>query len=217
MPFLDIFSKKQEKDEIKTSEVIIDHREKQSLVPSLLSSLNLKTQFKQLPVGDYLVNGIVIERKTLSDLESSIMNKRIFFQIQELKRYPLSLLIIEGSFENHQSTIHKNALRGFFLSLALKSKLPFIFTFDSKDTAKYISLLAKENKNTEISLRESKRFESKKDQLQYILEGFPNIGPKTSKKLLKSFGTLKNIFNASEAELEKIIGKKAIIFTKTLN
>jgi Fanconi anemia group M protein len=53
---------------------------------------------------------------------------------------------------------------------------------------------------------------SKKEQLQFILEGFPGIGAETAKKLLKEFKTLKNIINASQEELTSLIGKKAEIF-----
>jgi len=53
--------------------------------------------------------------------------------------------------------------------------------------------------------------------LQYVLEGFPSIGPATAKKLLKKFKTLKNIINASDEELKKEIGKKAELFCKIIS
>jgi len=48
--------------------------------------------------------------------------------------------------------------------------------------------------------------------MQFIIEGFPGIGPKTAKKLLEKFKTMKNIFNAPLEDLQKEIGKKADIF-----
>ena len=45
--------------------------------------------------------------------------------------------------------------------------------------------------------------------MQVILEGFPGIGPKTSKKLLKEFKTIQNVVNASEEDLKRILGKRA--------
>ena len=50
---------------------------------------------------------------------------------------------------------------------------------------------------------------TEKEQLQFILEGFPDIGPVTAKKLLEKFKNLKNIFNASLEDLKEAIGKKA--------
>jgi len=83
MIFYNIFSKKQlkSKNEKEKRKIIIDNRERNSLVASELLSLGFEIEFKQLPVADYIVNGIAIERKTLSDFKSSIINKRIIRQL----------------------------------------------------------------------------------------------------------------------------------------
>ena len=73
-------------------------------------------------------------------------------------------------------------------------------------------MLAKKEKKEHISLRAVKKALNKKEQLQYILEGFPGIGPATAKKLLKRFKTIRGIIDASENELKKEIGKKAGVF-----
>jgi Fanconi anemia group M protein len=57
-----------------------------------------------------------------------------------------------------------------------------------------------------------KKASSLKEQQQIILEGFPGIGPKTAKKLLIKYKTIKNIMNTSLEDLQKDIGKKANIF-----
>ena len=146
MTFYNIFSKKknpEENKEIKEKQtIIIDNREKQSLVPSELTSLNFQLKFEQLQVGDYLVNNTIIERKTFADLQSSIINKRIFEQLSNLKDKQ-SLLIIDGK---SNLFIHENALRGFLLSLATEFKVPFVFSKDEKDTALFISVLARKEK-----------------------------------------------------------------------
>ncbi len=208
MPFLDIFSKKREK-EIKKVNIIIDYREKNSLVASELSSLGFQIEFKHLLVGDYLVNDIAIERKTFSDLQSSIINKRIISQLFHLKQYQKNLLVIEGFEEPYSKIIHENALRGFILSIALEYKVPIKKNKNSKDTANYLSVLAKKSPKKDFSLRASRFLETKEEQAQFILEGFPTIGPITAKKLLNNFKSLNNIVNASEEELTKIVGRKA--------
>ena len=45
-----------------------------------------------------------------------------------------------------------------------------------------------------------------KRQTQSILDDVPGVGPATRKKLMKSFGSLKGISQASEAEIERVIG-----------
>ena len=217
--FENIFSKGSARQEQKPRLAIIaDNHEKNSLVISELSSLNIDVEMKHLPVADFLVNGVAIERKTISDFLSSMINKRLARQLEEIKQYPKSLLIIEGIDEqelyndcNHEG-INANAIRGFLLSILLGFQVPIIFTKDYADTARFISVLAKKEKKGHISLRAVKKALNKKEQLQYILEGFPGIGPATAKKLLKRFKTIRGIIDASENELKKEIGKKAGVF-----
>lgn len=214
MSFYNIFSKEKNKEEKKEKvKIIIDNREKNSLVPSELISLNFEIQFEQLKLGDYIVNNHIIERKTLNDLQSSIINKRIFSQLIDLQQTN-SILIIEKG--NNSQIIHPNALKGFLLSLSTDYKVPFIFSEDEKDTALFISILARKQKDKEISLRQSRSQLTETQQKQFILEGFPNIGPISAKKLIKEFKSLKNIFNSNEQDLEKILGKKAKDFISLL-
>ncbi len=216
--FLDIFSKKQKiKKQNPKQKVIVDYRERNSLVPASLVKLGLEVEFKELKVADYITNGAVVERKTISDFITSMINKRLLKQLGELQQYKTKLIIIEGidSQELYDDTvngINGNAIRGFLLSISLKHKIPIIFSKNSEDTAKFISVLAKKQKQQEISLNAKKRNLTKKEQMQFVLESFPKIGPATARKLLEKFETLSNIFSTPQEELEKIIGKKAEIF-----
>jgi ERCC4-type nuclease len=218
-PIFDIFSKRSEKKkvEVEKQKIIADYREKNSLVASELISLGLEVEFCELKVADYLVNDIAIERKTVSDFISSMLNKRIFRQLEEIQQYDKKFLIIEGIDEqelysdDNPEGVHANAIRGFLLSIILKFKVPIIFSKNSEDTAKFINVLARK-KEKESSLNVSKRTLNKKERMQFILEAFPGIGPKTAKKLLGELKTIKNIMNSPIEELEKIIGKKAEVF-----
>ncbi len=211
--FEEIFSfrKKEEKEKI---EILVDFREKNSLVPSFLIKENFDVSFKQLSVGDYIVNGVVLERKTILDLKNSIVDKRIISQLLALKQYDRKILIIEGYFENtkYAGGIHENAVRGFLLSVALDYEVPVIFTKDAEDTAKYISVLAKKKKKENVSLRESKVILDDYSRAKFILEGFANIGPKKAEKLIKEFGSLKRVFNSDSKQLSLVLGKRASDF-----
>ncbi len=213
MPFFNIFSNKKEKKKI-NQKIIVDNREKNSLVPSELIKQGFEIEFSQLPVADYLINNIAIERKSINDLKSSIINKRIFTQMQELKQYPVHVLIIEGlnEFSLKSGIIHENALRGFLLSAQIEYKIPVVFSENEEETAIYISLLAKKKENSSISLRAKKISLNKEEQVQYILEGFPNIGPVKAKKLIEKFKSIRNLIEAPEEELKGILGKNSSDF-----
>ncbi len=218
--FLNIFPKRTLiiKESVKEKpKILVDYREKNSLVPANLIKLNLEIEFKELKVADYIVNNIAIERKTVLDFLSSMKNRRLLNQLEELQQYENKLLIIEGleqqELYNDENLggIHPNSIRGFLLSITLKHKIPIIFSKNEKDTAMFISVLARK-KEKEVSLNIKKKTLSKKERLQFILESFPGIGPKAARKLLQEFKTIKEIINASQENLKKIVGKKSEIF-----
>ena len=224
----DVFSKRKSKIKIKKKEkIIIDYREKNSLVPANLKELGFELEFKELKVADFIVKDTAIERKTVSDFISSMINKRLVKQLEELQQYENRLLIIEGLDEQDLYTdedikerigMHPNAIRGFLLSILLKYKVPIIYTKNAKDTAKFISVLAKKSSaEKEVSLNVAKKTLNKKEQLQFVIESFPGIGPKKSKELLKKFGTIQNIINAPLEDLGGILGKKAEIVIEIIN
>jgi len=219
-----IFSKKRKRKPFVKPKAIIDYREKNSLVYSELISLGLQIEVRELKVADYIVKDVAIERKTVNDFISSMKNKRLLKQLEELQQYKNKLLIVEGIDEQELYTdsedwigMHPNAIRGFLLSILLKYKVPIIFTQNYKDTAKFISVLSRKQTKKEASLNVTKKTLNKKEQLQFIVEGFPGIGPTTAKKLLKEFKSIKNIINASEEELRKVIGKKAEIVKQIID
>lgn len=215
--FLDIFSKKKF-DDCEKVKILIDHREKNSLVASYLMKEGFDVEFQQLPVADYIVNDAAIERKTVSDLKGSIINKRIVSQLLELKQYERCFLLVEGILDEdlYNGGIHENAFRGFLLSVALEYKVPIIFTHDEEDSAKYISVLARKKSKNEFGVRASKILFSREEQQQFILEGFPHVGPAKAKKLLEKFGSLAAVFTASEDELKEVLGVRAREFRELL-
>lgn len=218
LEILDLFSRKKPiiKEE-STIKIIIDYRERNSFVVSELIEMGFEIEYQQMKVGDYLVKDVIIERKTVKDFLSSMLNRRLIQQLQELQQYPNKLLLIEGIsgeelYNEKKEGINANAIRGFLLSILLKFKVPIIFTKEYEDTAKFISVLAKKKPTSEFPLNIKKKTLNKKEQMQYILESFPRIGPATAKKLLEKHKTLKKIFNLSKEKLEEDLGKKAETF-----
>lgn len=217
MTFFNIFDKRKVEEKEK-SKITVDWREKNSLVISELVKLNHFVNFEQLEIADYIIKDIAIERKTVNDLKNSIINRRVINQLINLKKYPRSLLIIEGfNTSFYLGNMHENSLRGFLLSIIFNFDIPVIFTLNEKDTARYINLIAtKKEENKEHSIRHSKKM-SKEERKQFILEGFPKIGPVKAKSLINNFKTLKNIFNANQTDIEKVLGTSSSDFLDILS
>jgi len=209
--------------------LIADIREKNSLVIAELTELGIDVEVISLKLADYLIsNEIAVERKTINDFVSSMINKRLIQQITDMKaNYKFPLLIIEK--EDHQeyckpsmhSNIHENAVRGMLLTVTTDFGIPTIMTEGYQDTAKYLALLAKRQlqPDREISLVAKRKAFSVKDQQKIILESFPGIGPALAKNIIKHFGSIKNFANSSLEELGKVPKlnkKKAIIIKKLL-
>lgn len=200
--------------------ITIDTREKQSLITANLIEKKANVQHEQLEIGDYLIEDTIIERKTIQDFVGSILNKRLLDQLQEIKKYPKYFLIIEGFEYNYNKfNIHENAIRGMLLSIATDFQIPIIYTKNGKDTADFLIILAKkyEKPKIENAIRQTKTSKTIEKQKQFILEGFPGIGPVAAKNLLKEFESLSRIFNAKQEELEKILKSKTNDFLSILN
>ena len=200
--------------------IIIDIHEKNSLVITQLhKSQEINIEIKPLEIADYIINEIAIERKTVSDLINSMINKRLNRQLDQIQAYKKSLLIIEGDLDeiiNKDDNIAK-AVRGLLLSISTNSETSIIRTQDYVDTAKYLITLAKQQlkPKQEISLH-SRIPKTFNEQKQYILESFPNIGPTKAKQLLEKFKTIKQTINSDEKELEEILKSKAKDFKELI-
>ncbi len=188
--------------------IIVDKREKNSMIIAELVKRKLPIEIKQLEIGDYIVGDTIIERKTKSDFISSIINKRLMEQLINMKKFPNKLLIIEEDSSDYERkiNIHPNAIKGMILSVSLDFQTPIIQTNGYNETVDFLEILNKryENGKKEISLNMKKKARSMKEQQQFVMECFPGIGPSLAKQLLNENKTLKNIINLPEEDFKKI-------------
>ena len=197
------------KEETKTV-VYADSREGNSKVIRHLSQMDIDVKVHSMAVGDYQVSDeVVIERKTAKDFADSIIDKRLFKQARELsEEFKRPLLILEGD-DIYNGMIHPNAVRGTIASIALDFGISIIPTRNSEDTAAMIKRIAVREQTGEkphIQIRTDKKPVSLWEQQLFIIESLPNIGPVNAKNLLQHFGSVLNVINASESELQEVEG-----------
>lgn len=202
----DIFSFK-EIEQIKTKEIFIDTREKNSMVPSYLFKISKNAKFKKLEVGDYLIGDIIIERKSAPDFFSSIYSGRLKEQLSNIIKYKNKIILIEGIYDYKK--FNKKVFWGFFLSWCMKCNIPILLVNNEKESAEFINFISKKVfSNKKIKLARNKILQ--KDKKVYFLEGILGIGEIRARELLDKYGNIKEIINAPREDLKNILPKKVL-------
>ncbi len=194
--------------------VYADYREKSSGVIKKLIELGIKIKLKKLDVGDYLLSeDLCVEYKTVPDFIDSLIDKRMFTQLKNMKKYQKQLVIIEGTEDLYsERKIHPNAIRGMLGAIAVDYQVPMLNTKNAEDTALLMAVIAKREQSDEkkeFTLHSMKPL-TLKEQQEYLISALPGVGPVLSKPLLKKFGSVKKILNASIDKLKEVelIGEK---------
>ena len=194
----------------KKLKVFADSREKGSTILKELINLGLSVETKNLDVADYIISERVgIERKDVKDFVNSIIDKRLFSQIKNLKEnFSNPLIILEGEEDIYSvRNIHPNAIRGMLATIAISFGIPIIRTKNQLDTAELIKVIAKREQDAEskdIGVRLEKKPLTTKEQQEFIIESLPGIGPSLAKSLLLEFKTVKSLINAEPEKIQKV-------------
>ncbi|MBI5872123.1 DEAD/DEAH box helicase [archaeon] len=206
----------QSQQEAKKPKIYIDSREKGSGLAKHLVEIGMDVIVQRIDIGDFILSKDVgIERKTRQDFVNSIIEKRLLPQIKSLKEnFEKPILIIEGNEDLYSiRAVHPSAIQGMLASIAVDFNIPILYTKDCHDTAellKAIALREQEEKKNDFSSVKKRKPLTTKEQQEFIVESFPNIGPNVAKSLLKNLKSIKRIVNAEEKELKDVdgIGKK---------
>ena len=189
-----------------------DKRENKSKVVSILKKkCDLKE--KILDYGDYrLSEQTCIERKTTDDFVKSIIDKRLFRQLDNMEKYfKNSVIMIEGSdIFDTISSINPNAIRGALASITIDYNVSILWTKTQLETANMIFMMAKREQFDTTVQKSSIFFKKKtveKSELQeMIVSSLPGINQKRAGRMLLKLKTVENIFNAKPNDLEEIHG-----------
>ncbi len=192
------------------NDIVIIADDRENSVSKKLSKLDLTVRKKRLDVGDFLVSEeTAVERKADSDFVDSLVDQRLFEQIQELGQFENPLLIIEGEDLYSHRKIHPNAIRGALASVTVDYGIPIIWTDNEDGTADMLKTLAKreqEEKDKEVAIRGKTSPKSSEELQKFVVAGLPSINTKLAERLLEKFGSIEEVFTASESKLKQVEG-----------
>lgn len=127
-------------------EIIIDARENFLLKNPLLDTLTYIKQ--ELPVGDILINteqgNYLIERKTYSDLISSIQDGRYNEQKQRLKEWKNNeegkciIYLLEGPYLNFNKENNEEIIRGCIVGMTIRDNIKVWQTRNNDESCKLL-------------------------------------------------------------------------------
>jgi DNA excision repair protein ERCC-4 len=192
--------------------VVVDERERSSGVPDLLSKLNIRVYFSQLPIADYAISPeIAVERKALPDFVSSVYDGRLFVQTSAIAgAYRKPYLIVEGDIKELASlTKNINSYFGAVASVTLAYDLRVIHTADKAQTASAIAALIRNSSAKPASMGAVVAASKAKDEPQqqlYLISSLPGVGKKLARRMLLRYGTPRKIMNLTESQLAMVQG-----------
>ncbi|MCJ7570526.1 MAG: DEAD/DEAH box helicase [Candidatus Thermoplasmatota archaeon] len=191
--------------------IIVDQREYRSNVVRNLAIKGVIIEPQQLDVGDYILSSrIGVERKSTEDFLSSLIDGKLFRQIQRLRdSYSRPILILEGENLFTHRNMNHNAIYGSLASISVDYGIPIMTTKDELETANLLSVIAKREQKEEkkaVAIRGEKTQMSLNERQQFLVEGLPNISAILARRLLLHFGSIRDIANATEEELQEVNG-----------
>jgi len=191
--------------------ITVDDRETSSRVVERLHELGASIALQRLEFGDYAIGDrILVERKTSHDFMSTLVERDLFGQIRAMAdAVPRPVLIIEGEEDLYEvRNIHPNAVRGTLAAITVDMGVTLIRTRDADDTAEMLYVLAQRegSERGERKVHPKKSYRSVREEQEYALAAFPNIGLRSARLLLEHFGSLKAIIDADVEDLASVHG-----------
>jgi len=192
--------------------IYINCHEPKEMINLLSKKAEIKIQ--NFSPGDYIVNDIAIERKTLNDFFNSLVSGRLFRQLSELKYYYSNPLLLLENFD--LGFIKKtNIFYSVLIKILFDLNIKIIFSKCVEHSVEIIYLLDNKKSTSRFFMplyKPTKHRESIERERLTVLRSVFNIGTKRAKSLLSEFKTVKNLIDAEEEEILAVkgIGKRVV-------
>jgi DNA excision repair protein ERCC-4 len=190
--------------------ITVDYRETASGLTDLLKNSDALVEIAKLSYGDYIINdAITVERKTAKDFLISIIDGRLFNQLSNLKKFcKHPILLIEGNPYETDHNFDRMAIKGAIVSTQTIWYVPVIFSRTKEDSRDILLMISRQLGTCidVVPLRGGYRPKRIKSKQLYLLQGFPQVGPKLARRLILHFKSVSKIMNASVQALTEVDG-----------
>jgi ERCC4-type nuclease len=194
-------------------QVVVDDRERPSgVIEALRTHPNVELTVHRLSLGDYLIDRtLVVERKTLPDFATSVVDGRLFAQASRLARTDRAkpCFILEGAADDHHSLIiPRSAMQGAIITLTVVFGLPLLRSTCPRETADLILYAADQLQRRSSTAPKRQGYHPKglARQQSFLLQAIPEIGPAKAKLLLDTFGSPAGVASAMVEQLRAVDG-----------
>jgi ERCC4-type nuclease len=197
--------------------VFADTRESLDVKDSLME-LGSEVVERVLAPADYVVSeDYAVERKELHDFFRSIFDGRLFEQAERLaEAYENACLLVEGDVIKAVKALRNPMVFwGAIAKIMADHHISLVFTPDERHTAMFLHSLAKklqEEKRRKVLVKHKPKVYTLKQMQISAVQSLPLIGPERAELLLKKFGSVRRVFQASKVELLSVkgLGEKTV-------
>ena len=215
------------------NKLIIDSREKSNLsefIISEASKLNMLTEKQWLEIGDYVYQDICFEAKSTVDFLQSVINKRLWNQVDNMDRhYEYSIVIIHGSIHEAMSypkyinleiseAFLKNKFYGAIGRLTLDTDCKVFWVESPQRAAKIVTTICK-MRPVQRGIIEPRLLKSitTGDLRLDMLCTIKGVSKDKAKKIINKYGSLMEIGESNVNELSAIDGIGNVIAKRILD
>ena len=207
--------------------LIIDSREKSKLADLVIKkakALFIPHEKKWIEIGDYVYDDVCFEAKSTTDFIGSVMSKRLWTQLDNMDRhYQTNVVIIYGSLDEailniieHSSSKLPVAARSVMLNnkflgalgrIVLDTDIKPFWLKTEEEAASIITAVCKMKPKTRETIAPQVFKRLTTDDLRLdLLSSIKGVSRKKAKELIKQFGSIMEIGECSEFELQSIEG-----------
>ena len=185
-------------------EVIVDTREPKWLA-DLLAEFGAKVVRAPLPMGDVATDKVVIERKTLADLAASVVDGRLWDQLNRMAASQRAFFLVVHGFESGPvDLLPWSTVLGAVASVAVRYLVPVLWVPGARDAAELIYKICLKAEEGKLGRPRAPR--PKGYDYYSRLARLLRVPRPVAKSLMDEFGTVRRLAEATPEEIQRVRG-----------